>query len=102
VLVKVDRFFPSSKRCHVCLVIRDGLTLSDRHWQCPGCGTIHDRDLNAAINLELEGLALLAGSGYVGATPVELRATTVAVRSGSKLAAMKQELEDAHFCVSER
>ena len=101
-LVKVDRFFPSSKRCHVCLKVNDALTLAERQWCCPGCGTLHDRDLNAAINLEIEGLALLAGSGYVGGTPVELPASPVAVRGGSKPAATKQELDDAHNCVSER
>jgi putative transposase len=101
-LVKVDRFFPSSKRCHVCLTIYPGLTLADRHWRCPDCGTFHDREENAAKNIELEGLTLLAGSGYVGETPVELLASTVAVRGGSKPATVKQELEGAHMCVSER
>jgi putative transposase len=72
VLLKVDRFFPSSKRCHVCLRVKCDLTLEDRRWRCPDCGTFHDRDLNAAINIEIEGLTLLAGSGYVGVTPVEL------------------------------
>jgi len=100
-LVKVDRFFPSSKRCHVCLVIHDGLTLADRRWQCPGCGTIHDRDRNAAANLELEGLALLAGSGYVGVTPVEPSAST-ADRSLSQAGAWKQVLEGAQECAPER
>jgi putative transposase len=102
VLLKVDRFFPSSKRCHVCCRVNRELTLAERHWRCPGCGTLHDRDLNAAINLEMEGLALLAGSGYVGGTPVELLAAVLAVRSENKPAAVKQELDDAYFCVSER
>jgi putative transposase len=102
VILKVDRFFPSSKRCHVCLKVNEALTLADRQWRCPGCGTLHDRDLNAAINLEMEGITLLAGSGYVGVMPVELRASTVAVCGDSKPAATKQELDDAHWCVSER
>jgi putative transposase len=102
VLKKVDRFFPSSRRCHVCLQVNQNLTLADRLWWCSGCGTLHERDENAAINLEMEGLALLAGSGYVGGTPVELSASTAAVRSDSKLVAVKQELEDAHGCASER
>ena len=46
-----DRFFPSSKTCHVCGTINDNLTLSDRVWTC-NCGTMLDRDLNAAINLK--------------------------------------------------
>ena len=48
---KLDRFFPSSKRCHKCGFINDNLTLKDRDWQCPECDVIHDRDLNAAINI---------------------------------------------------
>lgn len=49
----VDRFFPSSKRCHVCGFINDGLTLKDRTWTCPECQTRHDRDHNAALNIKL-------------------------------------------------
>jgi putative transposase len=102
ILLKVDRFFPSSKRCHVCLKVNEGLTLAERQWCCPHCGTFHDRDLNAAINIEIEGLTLLAGSGYIGGTPVELLASTLAVRRESKPVVTKQELEDAHFCAPER
>lgn len=75
---KVDRFFPSTRRCHVCGFINHALTLSDRAWTCPNpeCGTWHDRDFNASVNLELEGMGLLAGGGSVGATAVELAAST--------------------------
>lgn len=59
-VIVIDRFEPSSKRCHVCREINDRLTLKDRKWTCPGCGTVHDRDLNAARNIEAEGLRLLA------------------------------------------
>lgn len=48
---KIDRFFPSSKRCHKCGFINGTLTLGDRQWQCPECSTVHNRDLNAAINI---------------------------------------------------
>lgn len=50
-LVKVDRYFPSSKTCSGCGSIRQDLTLSDRTYICPHCGLQIDRDLNAAINL---------------------------------------------------
>jgi len=50
-IYKIDRFFPSSKRCNICGFINENLTLSDRQWQCPECKTDHDRDLNAAINI---------------------------------------------------
>ncbi len=50
-LFKVDRFFPSSKICSNCGYIKKDLNLSDRAWVCPKCGIIHDRDINASINL---------------------------------------------------
>jgi len=69
VLVAVDRFYPSSKTCSACGEIHRGLKLSDRHWTCESCGTEHDRDINAAINIRREGLRLLAeGTGPEGRT----------------------------------
>ena len=59
VLVKVDRFFPSSKRCSVCHEVNHDLKLSDREWTCNNCGTHHDRDRNATINLLDEGKDIL-------------------------------------------
>ena len=58
--IEVDRFFPSSKTCNNCLHQVDSLTLDIRNWQCSHCGTIHDRDINAAKNIRDEGLRLLA------------------------------------------
>jgi putative transposase len=54
-LVAIDRFFPSSKRCAVCGHILDSLDLDDRQWTCPECGTVHDRDTNAAVTIKAEG-----------------------------------------------
>ena len=51
----VDRFYPSSKTCHKCGYIYKNLTLGEREWTCPVCGEHLDRDLNAAINILLEG-----------------------------------------------
>ena len=59
-LIKVDRYFPSSKLCSECGYKNDELTLSTRSWVCPKCGKVHDRDVNAAINIKNEGLRLLA------------------------------------------
>lgn len=59
-LVEVDRFYPSTKKCSVCGEKNPMITLSDREWVCPVCGTHHDRDENAAVNLRAEGLRLLA------------------------------------------
>ena len=54
-LIKVDKWFPSSKMCHCCGLINENLTLSDREWTCE-CGEHHDRDWNAAINIKREGI----------------------------------------------
>jgi putative transposase len=72
---KVDHFFPSSKLCPACGQKNESLTLSEREWMCMECTAYHDRDLNAALNIEVEGLRLLAGSSYLGVTPVELAAS---------------------------
>lgn len=54
-IVKIDRFFPSSKTCSECHYIKQDLTLKDREWTCPECGTRHDRDVNAAKMILLQG-----------------------------------------------
>ena len=58
-VVFVDRFYPSSKTCSVCGYKKEDLTLKDREWTCPNCGTRHDRDINAAVNIILEGKRML-------------------------------------------
>lgn len=63
VVVKIDRFFPSSKTCSSCNYIKQDLTLKDREWYCPSCGVKHDRDLNASLNILKQGLKILSGSG---------------------------------------
>lgn len=60
ILVKVDRYFPSSKLCSHCGHVQKELSLRDRTWTCPACGVSHDRDRNAAVNIEREGLRLHA------------------------------------------
>ena len=55
VLVKVDRFFPSTKTCSACGSINRGIRLGVSAWDCPDCGTHHLRDKNAAINIRDEG-----------------------------------------------
>ena len=58
-VIFIDRFYPSSKTCSVCGYKKRDLRLSDREWTCPICGTKHDRDINAAVNILLEGQRIL-------------------------------------------
>jgi putative transposase len=58
---RVDRFFPSSQLCSAC-GFKDGPNpLTVREWTCGNCGTVHDRDVNAAINTRTEGRKVAAG-----------------------------------------
>lgn len=61
-VIEVDRWFASSKTCHKCGYVYKGLSLNEREWVCPVCGTKHDRDLNAAMNILIEGNKILVGS----------------------------------------
>lgn len=76
-LVKIDKWYPSSKRCFACGHVLDSLTLTIRQWTCPECGSIHDRDVNAAQNILAAGLAVSACGeavrpGRVRPTPARL------------------------------
>lgn len=77
-LVKVNRFYPSSKTCGDCGWINQELRLSDRKWTCNSCGVIHDRDINASKNILQEGLRnISAGTvDYTGGE--EIRPTSLA------------------------
>jgi putative transposase len=97
-VVVADRFFASSKTCSACGHRLDTLPLSVRQWTCPECGTIHDRDINAAINLKK-----VAESSVGGCQPFQRPAdcsVTACGEEGSgrrlatavKPASMKQEV----------
>jgi len=63
-LIVIGRWYPSSKTCSSCGHLLAELALSTRTWQCPSCGTRHDRDVNAAKNILAAGLAVSAcGAG---------------------------------------
>jgi putative transposase len=62
-LVEIDRFFPSSKKCSYCGNVVDELSLDIREWDCPSCGSHHDRDGNAALNIRAEGIRIIAMGG---------------------------------------
>ena len=60
-IIQVSRWFPSSKLCSCCDYKNVDLTLKDRTWLCPECNTLHDRDINAAINIKNEGYKIKIG-----------------------------------------
>ena len=62
-LVQVDMFYPSLRLCGNCGHKYDGLLLSEREWMCESCGVLHDRDVNAALNVLGEALRLSQASG---------------------------------------
>jgi putative transposase len=58
-LIEIDQWFPSSRLCSACGWKNGNLTLADRKWVCPECGCIHERDVNAAVNIRDEAMRLL-------------------------------------------
>jgi len=84
--VKVlDTFYPSSKTCSICGVVNKNLKLSHREWGCLKCGTVHDRDHNAAVNIDI------IGRDTPEVTPVERRAAAVSILSMRQVRSTKQE-----------
>ncbi len=83
-LVKIDRWFPSSKRCGNCGHIVDKLPLDIREWDCPECGTHHDRDINAAQNILAAGLAVIVCGANVRPLGHESKGQLRKTRQGKK------------------
>ena len=71
-VIKINRYFPSSKTCSHCGYVKDKLKLKERVWTCPHCNTFHDRDINAAVNILVEGKRILFGKNEntVGTTGI--------------------------------
>jgi putative transposase len=90
----VDRWFPSSKTCSACGHLLATLSLSTRHWTCPGCGTRHDRDINAAKNILAAGQAAARGdSGDACGADVSLPGSSL------QQSATKQETPPARVAI---
>ena len=79
----VDRWFPSSKTCHACGWVKEDLTLADRVWMCEQCGTVRDRDSNAAIMVEIEALRKIPDVPVVASS--ERKIACGAERSGPEM-----------------
>jgi putative transposase len=75
-LVKIDRWYPSSKTCHRCKYVLEAFDLHVRIWICPECATVHDRDTNAALNILAEGLLVTACGGGVRPARAKARRAT--------------------------
>ena len=89
-VVVAPRFYPSSKTCSHCGHIVPALPLSIRQWACPACGSVHDRDHNAALNLQklaVSSTVTACGEDSAGGRPVP----------AVKLASMKQESKHGSF-----
>lgn len=92
-LVKVNRFYPSSKTCGDCGWINQELKLSDREWTCKSCDVVHDRDLNASMNILKEGLKNIS-EGTVDYTDGDSNKTSV-----KKHKSVKSEAQPISFAV---
>jgi putative transposase len=89
-LIKIDRWYPSSKTCSACGFVLETLELDERVWTCPVCGVQHDRDINAAQNILAEGLRQSAAGLAVAACGGNVR-PNLDGNQGRQLP-MKQEL----------
>ena len=88
-VVRVNRFYPSSKTCSSCGWYNSNLTLGNRKFVCKECGVVKGRDINAAINirnkaLELASNEVSAGNGYISVTPVDALASSRVSEAGTK------------------
>ena len=114
-IVLADRWHPSSKLCSGCGERNGGLSLGERAWSCAACGAHHDRDVNAAVNLErLATAALGAGTALPVASPAVTPGTAAgqSPAGGGKVTPVRyehgrqdgsgQEENAAHFCARSR
>ncbi|MEH2461805.1 RNA-guided endonuclease InsQ/TnpB family protein [Nostoc sp.] len=80
--IKIDRWFPSSKRCGNCGYIVEKFPLNIREWNCPKCGTKHDRDINASKNILAAGLAVAVCGANIRPDNLEVKRQLRKTRKG--------------------
>lgn len=99
VVVEVPRFYPSSKTCSGCGVVASDMPLDLRSWACVACGVVHDRDVNAAVNIRDEGMRLHTAS-CAGMNACGDGSSGLGPNAKAKLPPMKQELSRVHESTS--
>ncbi|MBK8751766.1 MAG: transposase [Candidatus Competibacteraceae bacterium] len=90
----VDRWFPSSKTCSACGGDCESMPLSVRQWTCAHCGAEHDRDVNAALNLQRVALATVS---WTGSHACGEEGAGVGRKTAVKPASVKQEITHGLF-----
>lgn len=96
-IIVVDRFFPSSKLCGECREKNVSLKLKERQWACAHCGTVHDRDLNAARNIREEGRRIMnIGLSSPELKPLEMHVRPLGRSASPRLSSMKKEKNVGH------
>lgn len=84
-VVRIGRFYPSTKTCSVCGFVNRELTLKARSWLCPSCGVAHDRDINAAQVIKK------VGQDMPDIKPVEKKTSVLSFKRKDKFSSVKQE-----------
>lgn len=73
-IIKIDRFYASSKTCSNCGHKKDELSLDEREWQCSNCNVTHDRDINAANNIKTMGMSAVGSRKEPAESRTKVRA----------------------------
>ncbi|MBP7526913.1 MAG: transposase [Syntrophorhabdaceae bacterium] len=84
-VVRIGRFYPSTRTCSVCGFVNRELTLKARSWLCPSCGVVHDRDINAAQVIKK------VGQDMPDIKPVEKKTSVLSFKRKDKFSSVKQE-----------
>ena len=92
--IRVNRYFPSSKSCSCCMHVQASMPLNIRSWRCDKCGTLHNRDINAAQNIRLEAQRMIA-AGIAGTA----NRVTISQGKGRKSSVLARAVEVGSPCL---